>query len=189
MSGRRLRICVGWRPGCGSSEKSASSGFMRAPDMASRYALMPATTTMPRRKASTRPGVFWRRTSAESESLARHGPNEALHLGLVVVVVQAGADERVDSARGQIDPRQAGLVGVDAHGAQPIARLARRLAVLEKGDDPALLHSSTVHAHAGSLRELPPQQRREPVDPRFDRLDPHTHRVAGGDAQADLAGD
>jgi hypothetical protein len=33
------------------------------------------------------------------ESLARHRPNEALHLGLVVVVVRAGADERVQSAR------------------------------------------------------------------------------------------
>src|SRR3989442_9176097 len=88
--------------------------------------------------------------------LARHCPNEALHLGLVVVVVQAGADERVDSARGQIDPRQAGLVGVDGHGAQPVARLARRFAVLEKGDDPALLYSAIVHAYAGSLRELPP---------------------------------
>src|SRR2546425_4318622 len=90
------------------------------------------------------------------ESLVRHCPNEALHLGLVVVVVHAGADERVDSARGQIDPRQAGLVGVDLHGAQPVARLGRRFAVLEKGDDPALLHSAIVHAHAGSLRELPP---------------------------------
>lgn len=35
--------------------------------------------------------------------LARHGLHEALHLGLVVVVVQTGADERVDSARGHID--------------------------------------------------------------------------------------
>jgi hypothetical protein len=33
------------------------------------------------------------------ESLARHRPNEAFHLGLVVVVVHAGADERVQSAR------------------------------------------------------------------------------------------
>src|SRR2546423_12732529 len=38
--------------------------------------------------------------------LGLHGPNEALHLGLVVVVVDAGADERVDSARGRIEPRQ-----------------------------------------------------------------------------------
>src|SRR5881628_2437780 len=80
------------------------------------------------------------------ESLGRHCQNEALRLGLVVVVVHAGADERVDSARGQIDPRQAGLVGVDVHGAQSVARLGRRFAVLEKGDDPALLHSAIVHA-------------------------------------------
>src|SRR5207247_9539449 len=47
------------------------------------------------------------------ERLARHRPDEALHLGLAVLVVHAGADERVDSAHGQIDPRQPGLVGVD----------------------------------------------------------------------------
>jgi hypothetical protein len=51
--------------------------------------------------------------------------------------VHAGADERVDSAGGRIEPRQVGLVGVDVHGAQPIARPGRRFAVLEKGDDPA----------------------------------------------------
>jgi hypothetical protein len=41
----------------------------------------------------------------------RHGPNEALHFGLVVVVVHAGADERVQSACGLIErgrPRRAG---------------------------------------------------------------------------------
>src|SRR5439155_9331968 len=57
-----------------------------------------------------------------------------------------------------------------------------------KGDDPALLHSAIVHAHAGSLRELLPQQRTERFDPCFDRVDPHPRRVTGGDAQADLAG-
>src|SRR5947208_3084550 len=41
------------------------------------------------------------------ERLGRHCPNEGLHLGLVVIVMHAGADARVDSARGQIDPRQA----------------------------------------------------------------------------------
>jgi len=48
-------------------------------------------------------------------------PNEPLHLGFVVGVVHAGADERVDSARGQIESRQAGLMDVDVHGAQPSA--------------------------------------------------------------------
>src|SRR5437899_1045643 len=46
---------------------------------------------------SGRPVRPWRR-------LARHGPNEALHLGLVVVIVHAGADERVRSARGSSLP-------------------------------------------------------------------------------------
>jgi hypothetical protein len=39
-------------------------------------------------------------------------------------------------------------MGVDVHGAQPVARLAGRLAVLEKGDDakaaPALLKWTTL---------------------------------------------
>ena len=79
-------------------------------------------------------------------------------------------------------------MGVDVHGAQPVARLARRFAVLEKGDDPALLHSAIVQAHAGSLRELLPQQRGERFDPCFDRVHAHPHRVTRGDPQADLAG-
>jgi hypothetical protein len=93
------------------------------------------------------------------ESLARHCPNEAFHLSLVVVIVHAGADERVQSARGQIErgrARRAGHVDVDAHSGEPLARLARRFALFEKGDDPTLLHADIVHADAGSLRELPP---------------------------------
>ena len=50
---------------------------------------------------------------------------------------------------------------------------------LQKGDDPALLHAEIVHADAGQFRELPPQQRAEPFDPRFDRVDAYPHRVIG----------
>jgi hypothetical protein len=59
---------------------------------------------------------------------------------------------------------------------------------LRKADDPALLDAEIVHADAGSLRELLPQQRSKPFDPRFDRVDAHPHRVTGDD-QPDLAGD
>src|ERR1700719_2365410 len=45
------------------------------------------------------------------ESVARHGPDEALHFGLVVVVVHAGADERVKSARGQMERGRAWRAG------------------------------------------------------------------------------
>src|ERR1700730_18431994 len=72
------------------------------------------------------------------ESLARHCANEALNLGLVVVGSHAGADERVQSARGQIAcarAKRAGHVDVHVHGGQPVARLARRFALLEEGDD------------------------------------------------------
>jgi hypothetical protein len=62
-------------------------------------------------------------------------------------------------------------VNVDVHGGETIARLARRFTLLEKRDDPALLHAEIVHADAGSLREFPPQQRTERFDPCFDRLD------------------
>jgi hypothetical protein len=41
----------------------------------------------------------------------------------------------------------------------------------------------------GWLRELPPQQRSESFDPGCDRVDADPHRVTGGDAEADLAGD
>jgi hypothetical protein len=37
------------------------------------------------------------------ESVARHCPNEALHFGLVVVVVHAGGGRASSSARGQIE--------------------------------------------------------------------------------------
>ena len=79
-------------------------------------------------------------------------------------------------------------MGVDVHGAQPIARPGRRFAVLEKGDDPAQLHAAIVHPHPGVLRELFPQPGGERLDPRFDRVHAHPRRVAGRDAQADLAG-
>jgi hypothetical protein len=52
-----------------------------------------------------------------------------------------------------------------------------------------MLHAEIVHADTGSLRELPPQQRTECLDPGFDRVDAHPHRVTGGDGQANLAGD
>ena len=56
-------------------------------------------------------------SGSSRESLARHCPNEALHLGLVVVVMHAGSDERVESVPGQIEPGRAGLVYIDVHGA------------------------------------------------------------------------
>jgi len=51
-------------------------------------------------------------------------------------------------------------VEVHVHGGQPVARLARRFALLEKGDDPALLHAEIVHADAGLLCEPSPQHAR-----------------------------
>ena len=51
------------------------------------------------------------------------------------------------------------------------------------------LPAEIVNAHAGPLCELPPQQRTERFDPCFDRVDADPHRITGGDAEADLAGD
>jgi hypothetical protein len=64
---------------------------------------------------------------------------------------------------------------VDVHRGEPLARLARRFAVLEKPDDPALLHAEVVHADAGPLRELSPQQCTERFDPGFDPVDARSH--------------
>jgi len=35
--------------------------------------------------------------------LARHGPHETLHLEFIVVAMHAGANERLQSARGQVE--------------------------------------------------------------------------------------
>ncbi len=45
MSRPRSRACVRWKPGCGRSAKSASSGSTRAPAMASRCGPIRATTS------------------------------------------------------------------------------------------------------------------------------------------------
>src|SRR5262245_5426323 len=133
---------------------------------------------------------MWPATShPDGRSLPSNGADEALHLGLVIVVVHAGSDERVRAARGRIEPRQAGLVDVDVKGTQPVARLGRRFAVLEKRDDPAQLHATIVDAQAGSLHELSTQQRPQCLDAGLDRVDAHSQRVTGGHAQADLARD
>jgi hypothetical protein len=80
-------------------------------------------------------------------------------------------------------------VDVDVHAAQPVARLARSLAVLEKGDDATLLHAEIMHGHAAQRGELPSQQCPEHFDLCLDRVDANPRRIAGGDAEADVAGD
>ena len=51
-----------------------------------------------------------------------------------------------------IRARRTGHVDVDVHRGEPVARLVGGFALLEKGDDPTLLHAEIVHADAGSLR-------------------------------------
>ncbi len=70
----RSRICIGWRPGCGSSAKSVSSGSTTAPATASPCAPIPATTSILRSKASTRRSGFWKRTSGGSTDDAPRRP-------------------------------------------------------------------------------------------------------------------
>jgi hypothetical protein len=52
-----------------------------------------------------------------------------------------------------------------------------------------LLHAVVVNSHAGSLRELRPQQGRERFDLCLDLVDLDPHRVPGSHAQADPADD
>src|SRR5262249_59206010 len=113
--------------------------------------------------------------------------DEALPLGLVVVVVPAARDDSTPR-HGGMEPRQARLVDVDPHGAQPVARLTRPFAIVDKADDPALLHAAVVHAHAGALGELLPQKHGKPFHARLDHADAELQRIASSDAQADLAG-
>src|SRR3984893_15269371 len=97
------------------------------------------------------------------DCLARPRLNEALNLGLVVLGSHAGADERAQTARGQIEfPRakRGGHVDVHVHGGQPVARLARRFALLEERDDPALLQPEIVHDDTGLLCGPSPQHTR-----------------------------
>ena len=105
------------------------------------------------------------------DCLARHRLDEALNLGLVVLGSHAGADERVQSARGQIEfarARRAGHVDVRVHGGQPVAPLARRFALLEEGDDPALLQPEIVHDDTGLLCGPSPQHARLHLQERDD---------------------
>src|SRR5439155_2972340 len=85
--------------------------------------------------------------------------------------------------------RRSRNVNIDPHFAQPLARLIRRFAVLQEGDDPAPLCAEIVHADAGPLREFLPQQRAERLDPRLDGVDPDRHRIARGDRETDLTRD
>src|SRR5712691_10426111 len=87
--------------------------------------------------------------------LSRDRAHEALDLGLVVVVVDAGANEGVEAARGQVELRGAGLgVGdVDVHGPETPARGLRLLAGLEKRHDPALLDAQVVGGQPRPLRQ------------------------------------
>src|SRR3984893_12994778 len=120
-------MCVQWRRPRNSDVLIASTPWMRWARAADR-----------RRSISPSSVGAW------ESGLVRHCPNEAFHLGLVVVVVRAGADERVQSARGQIEcgrAWRAGHVDVDVQRGEALARLARRFAVLQEGDDPALLHA------------------------------------------------
>src|SRR5689334_1058258 len=89
------------------------------------------------------------------DCLARLRLDEALDLGLVVVGSHAGADGRVQSARGQ-----------------PVARLARRFVLLEQGDDPALLNAEIVHAVAGLFCEPSPRHARLHLQQRDDGVLP-----------------
>ncbi len=57
---------------------------------------------------------------------------------------------------------------VNVHGGQPVARLARRFALLEEGDDPALLQPEIVHADTGLLCEPSPQDARLDLQERDD---------------------
>src|SRR4026209_2242955 len=125
-----------------------------------------------------------------AEALPGHRAHEALDLRLVVVIVHAGPDERVEAAGGQIQARGARLRvrDVDVHGTEPRAGRLRRLAGLQKGDDPASLRAQVVHGHTRHLRELAPPQRRERLDSRLDRVHTEIQRVADGDRESDLAG-
>jgi hypothetical protein len=76
--------------------------------------------------------------------IARYCPYEAFYLGLIVVVMHAGADERVEAARRQVErgrARRTRDMDIDVPCAQPGAGLIRRLAIFHKGDDAASLHA------------------------------------------------
>jgi len=76
--------------------------------------------------------------------------------------VHAGADERVQSTRWQIEggrTRGAGDVDIDFHSPQPVACFAGVFSVLDEAHDPALLHAKIVHANLVYLRKFLSQQR------------------------------
>lgn len=83
--------------------------------------------------------------------ITRYCPYEAFYLGLIVVVMHAGADERVEATRRQVETgraRRTRDVDIDVPCAQPGAGLIRRLAIFHKGDDAASLHAEISAATA-----------------------------------------
>jgi hypothetical protein len=87
------------------------------------------------------------RPSWLEKRLGRHCTNEALHLSFVFVVMNAGADERVQAARGASGERDTWTLMLIAErrsrvwpGASPSFR---------KVNEPALLDAEIVHADAG----------------------------------------
>src|SRR5438105_2688283 len=69
------------------------------------------------------------------------GAHETVDLGLVVVVVDAGANQRVESSSGQVEARGArlGVRDVDVHRAKAPTRRIGLFARLQERDDAALL--------------------------------------------------
>src|SRR5262245_44622802 len=118
-------------------------------------------------------------------SASHHGAQESVDLGLVVVVVDAGAHEGVDAARGQIEARGARLRlrDFDAHAAQAITSCERLLAFFEERHDLALLDPEIVNRDARTLRQPFTEHRSEHLDARLDRLDPEGERIARGHGQ------
>jgi hypothetical protein len=82
--------------------------------------------------------------------IGRYCPHEAFYLGLIVVVMHAGAEERVEATRRPVErgrARRTRDVDIDVPCAQPGAGLIRRPAIFHKGDDAASLHAEIKYGN------------------------------------------
>ena len=115
--------------------------------------------------------------------------DEAVELVVAVVVVHRGANELVDPARVEVEPRRRCFADrdVDAPFRERTLDLRRRMPSHCEGHDRAERLAAVGDGDAGNLDQPRAEARGEVANPLPGRIRADVERVVGGDAEADLA--